>query len=348
MIRNFLPQNNTDLFPLMGMFHRFKVISQGEAYHIALICNSTISNFKYKIGMETGNKIVSFNALSSSGSVGFCRIAIPNELMRYPYIMLTDSEETVPTLLANSNETIVRLYFTYEGGNQNVTIISSRVQSRYDELLANYMEVKAELDALNTTYYTLLCDYLAVLQQLSSLNMSLNAALEDYSALQAEVSALLSNLTALENQFSALNISYNDLSSRCLDLQTNLTEISLLYSTLLNDYLFLKDNFTSLNMAQSELSISHLALQTQLRLVNGTYMSILQSYNSLLAAFNDLNTSYEDHLADSAQQEQKIQAMMYLFAALAAIFIVITTYLSKIAHEKGHQCSRTVKNDNDN
>ncbi|MDH7564564.1 MAG: pectinesterase family protein [Candidatus Bathyarchaeota archaeon] len=342
-----LPQNNKDQFPLMGMFHRFKIVSQGEAYHVALICNSTISNFKYKIGMETGNKIVSFNALSSSGSVGFCRIAVPNELMRYPYIMLTDSEETVPTLLANSNETIVRLYFTYKGGNQTITIISSRVQSRYDELLANYMEVKSELDALNITYHALFDNYLTVLQQLSSLNMSLNAALEDYLALQAEVSALLGNLTTLKNQFSALNTSYNDLSSRCLGLQANLTEISQLYSTLLGDYLFLKDNFTNLNKIHSELSVSHLALQTQLRLVNGTCISILQSYNNLLAAFNALNTSYEDHLADSAEQEQKLQAMMYLFAAMAAILLVITTYLSKIAHEKGQQCRRTAKNDDD-
>jgi parallel beta-helix repeat protein len=50
--------NNQDSHPLMGTFSNFTVTWKGEPYHVNIICNSTISNFRFEIGPETENKII--------------------------------------------------------------------------------------------------------------------------------------------------------------------------------------------------------------------------------------------------------------------------------------------------
>jgi parallel beta-helix repeat protein len=77
--------NNQDNHPLMGTFSNFTVTWKGENYHVTTICNSTISNFRFEIGPETGNKIIRFNVAGKDNTVGFCRVMTPTDLMNYPY-----------------------------------------------------------------------------------------------------------------------------------------------------------------------------------------------------------------------------------------------------------------------
>jgi hypothetical protein len=210
-----IDENNQDNYPLMGMFSEFNVFLKAETYHVTVVCNSTISDFKLKIGTETGNKIISFDAASDDGSVGFCRITIPTELLTYPYIVLINNDEATPTLLDISNET-VRLCFTYLH-NSTIIIVS---REAYNELMDRYL--KLQIDLLN------------------------------------------------------LNLTYHDL---------------------LNNYSF-----------------------------------ILGNYTQLQEIYNELNSSLQKHLLDYSEQIQNIRSLMYITAAITAIFIIAVIYLSKRAH----------------
>ncbi len=210
-----IDESNKDNYPLMGMFSDFNVFLETETYHVTVICNSTISDFKFEVGTETGNKIISFDATSDDSSVGFCRITIPPGLMSYPYIGLMNSSEVTPTLLDVSDET-VRLCFTYLH-NSTITIIS---REAYNELLDRYLQLQIDLLNLNLTYYDLL----------------------------------------------------------------------------------------------------------------NNYSLVLGNYSQLQESYNELNSSLQKHLLDYSEQMQNIRSLMYISAAITAIFIMTAIYLSKRAH----------------
>jgi len=167
-----IPHLGVDYYPLMGMFSDFTVALERETYHITTICNSTITEFKFEIGAETGNEIIRFNVTGKDGTVGFCRVRIPTEFMNYPFIVLVGVEEIVPTLLDVPNETYVYLYFTYIHSSHTITIISSKTLHLYNELLDEYAKLQIDLYNLNTTYYGLLNNYSVLLGNYSQLQKS--------------------------------------------------------------------------------------------------------------------------------------------------------------------------------
>ena len=190
--------NNQDNHPLMGTFSDFTVTWKEETYHVTTICNSTISNFKFETGTETGNKIISFNAAGKDNTVGFCRVMTPTDLMNYPFIVLVDEEEIAPTSLDLSDKTHVYLYFTYIHSSHTITIISSSLLYIYNELLDKYTELQIGFDDLNSTYHELLNNqsrllgnYSQLLERYSILNASYQEWLLDYSELQTNYTSLL-------------------------------------------------------------------------------------------------------------------------------------------------------------
>ena len=183
-----IDENNQDTHPLIGMFSDFAVTLERETYHVTTICNSLISEFRFEVGSETGNKIIHFSVTGKDGAVGFCRVGIPTELMNYPYTILIDVEEITPTLLDISNETCAYLYFTYIHGNHIITIISSKTLLLYNELLDKHVKLQIDLHNLNVTYYALLNNYSIVLgnhsqlqESYQELNNSYQEHLSDYS-----------------------------------------------------------------------------------------------------------------------------------------------------------------------
>ncbi len=176
-------QDNEDPHPLMGMYSDFHVSSEGEDYPFTTICNSTISGFRFRLGSETGNKIVRFNVTGKDGTTGFCRVSIPTGLMDYPDIMLVDGEEVVPYRLAISNETYTILYFTYLHTSKTITIISSITLHLYNQLLERHVELQNELQGLNTTYS----------MRMNDLMKNYSLLLGDYSKLQADIVGLNSS-----------------------------------------------------------------------------------------------------------------------------------------------------------
>ena len=179
---------NQDKHPLKGMYSDFIITSEGENYRVPIICNSTISGFRFETGLETGNKIIRFNVTGKDDTVGFCRVGIPIELMNYPYITLIDAEEIAPTPLDISNETYSYLYFTYIYSTYTISIISSKTLYLYYELIGNYTKLQDDLYDLNETYHDLLNNYSILLgdygqlqENYSELNNTYNEHLVDYS-----------------------------------------------------------------------------------------------------------------------------------------------------------------------
>ncbi len=145
-----------DNYPLMGMFSIFYVNFQSETYAVPFICNSTISDFKFDIAVETANKMIVFNVTGEEATTGFCRIAIQTELMNYTLIVIIDNEEVPATFLTPSNETHRILYINYTFSTHAIRIISSKTMYLYTQLLTDYAKLQTDFNNLNSSYYQLL------------------------------------------------------------------------------------------------------------------------------------------------------------------------------------------------
>jgi parallel beta-helix repeat protein len=106
--------NNTDSYPLIGMFSVFIAIS---GQHVTTISNSTVSDFQFN-----GTAIM-FSVSGIEGTTGFCRVSIPKSLMNATYRVFVNGAEVASNLLPLSNSTCGYLYFSYNHSTQEVTII---------------------------------------------------------------------------------------------------------------------------------------------------------------------------------------------------------------------------------
>jgi parallel beta-helix repeat protein len=109
-----LDANNTDHYPLMGKYLKFNTTSED---HIETICNSTISDFKYN-----GTAIL-FNVSSMTGTTGFCRICIPENLLGDSFEVYVNGTKTEAEILSCSNTTHKYIYFVYTHSKEEVIII---------------------------------------------------------------------------------------------------------------------------------------------------------------------------------------------------------------------------------
>jgi parallel beta-helix repeat protein len=201
-----IDSRNQDDFPLAGTFSSFDVAVASEVYTTTIISNSTISDFRFEVGPETGNKMIHFDVSGEKGMVGFCRVAVPSDLMNDSLILFVGEEEVVPTVLNATRTAQINLYFTYSQSNQTVTIISSETLSLYNELLGELLNSQAELNSLNMTYNSLLANFTAQLQR-------------DLHDLSGNYTAFLSKFSELQQSLQELNASYN---AQQLDYQNNM------------------------------------------------------------------------------------------------------------------------------
>jgi parallel beta-helix repeat protein len=233
---------NTDYYPLMGRYYTFAVHFKEEDYRIAIVSNSTISNFTFKIIAESKSRIILFNAGSTNGSAGFSRVVIPKALMGNIHMVLVNEEEVNATLLNVADVENAYLYIEYSG-KCSIKII-------YFELLDLYYQLLDEFHGLNVTNN-------ALVKEFNSLNETLHNLLKNYDELQNHLENLNSMLAAL----------------------------------------------------------------------NKTLHNFLNDYGDFQKEFSDMSMSYQ-------KEVQNFKSLTYIFAAVTAVFIMITIYLSKIAHEK--------------
>lgn len=166
--------NYTDNYPLMGRFSDFNVAFQKQNFEVAVISNSSVSDFRFELGSETGNKIMRYHAEGANGTLGFSRVRIPRALMDDPYTVIA-GEEVSSTLLASSNSTYAYPYFTYNHTTQTITIFTSKAMRLYTDLLRMHLDSQTNLESLNSTYQTLLANYSSLLANYTQLQQSYDA-----------------------------------------------------------------------------------------------------------------------------------------------------------------------------
>ncbi len=282
-----------DRYPLMGQFSVLAIGFEGTEYEVSLISNSTISSFRFEIGGETANKMMRFTVSGAYGSVGFCRLAIPNGLMPSPHLVLIDSEEIVPKQLNASSAAYASIYFTYPNEGQTVTVI-------YSEALHLYYELRARFAVLNETCHALLYNY----------------------------TLLLGNLSQTQQRFDALNALYDELYRLNQNLNSTCTLLLSNYEALLGNCGELQLNFGVLNVSYQGL----LALNASHYVLLRNYSLLLGNYSQLQSQFGGLSLSYDEHLIDHLEQAQNMRNLLYIFAATTALLIATTAYLSKKVH----------------
>jgi len=118
--------NNTDHYPLIGMFYGFNVFWIDPGYNVELISNSSVSAFDVGFWIEhpedPNTRIIQFSVTGEAGTAGFCRVCIPTALLNVSYTVLLNGTEIPCTLLPFSNSTHSFLYFNYTHSTEEVII----------------------------------------------------------------------------------------------------------------------------------------------------------------------------------------------------------------------------------
>lgn len=110
--------NNTDYYPLMGMFHSFNT-SLGKS--ITVISNSTVNDFQYE-----SPSIIRFHVsnMTVNQTHGFCRVSIPYEVLSEPFNVTVDgANPTYWNYTLYDNGTHHWIYFEYEHSTREIVII---------------------------------------------------------------------------------------------------------------------------------------------------------------------------------------------------------------------------------
>ena len=117
-----IDENNTDRYPLMGVFHVFEA---AEGVEVSIITNSTIQSFGYFESNSTMRLVVS--NMTTRQTYGFCRVCIPHVLMDISNItVIIDDGVVTPLYFDNmiyDNGTHRWIYFAYPHSRRRIVII---------------------------------------------------------------------------------------------------------------------------------------------------------------------------------------------------------------------------------
>ncbi|MEM2146385.1 MAG: NosD domain-containing protein, partial [Candidatus Jordarchaeaceae archaeon] len=318
-----LDKNNRDNYPLVGLFFDFDIILEEVTYTVTIVSNSSISSLQFEVGMETGNKILIFNATGNGNSSSFCRIKIPRSLMEYPYIVLVDSSE-IASKTVTLSETYACLYVHYFH-NSKITIISSRTASLYYELLEKYLTLNESFYNLNASFYVIMNKFLELQSDFDDLNKTYSILLSNYTELHEQFFGLnetyvqlLGNFSMLQLELDTLNQIYGNLLENYTQLQRDLEALNEVYSELQGNYSLLLGDYVQLQKDLGELQLSMQMFSN----LNATYYTLINSYNLLLEnysrlqeSFDALNSSYAEHLLEYSSQAQNTRNLVYIFIA---------------------------------
>jgi parallel beta-helix repeat protein len=106
--------NNTDYYPLMGMFSDFNV---AVGVDVQVVSNSTVSDFEFN-----GTAIL-FNVSGENGTMGFCSVCIPTAMLNGTLKVFVNGTQVQFSLLPSLNSTSSYVYFTYSHSTEQVIIL---------------------------------------------------------------------------------------------------------------------------------------------------------------------------------------------------------------------------------
>jgi parallel beta-helix repeat protein len=114
-----ISENNTDHYPLMGMFHSFNT-TLGK--YVNVISNSTIDSFRY---FESNSTIIMHvSNMTANQTNGLCRVSIPYEVMSEPFNATIDgANPTYWNYTLYDNGTHRWIYFAYGHSTLEIIIV---------------------------------------------------------------------------------------------------------------------------------------------------------------------------------------------------------------------------------
>jgi len=119
-------ENNVDRYPLMAPISVFDAGVWNEvAYNVDVVSNSTVSDFRFD---PDKGPFLRFNVTGEDGTVGFCRVTIPEDLLWVEdgqWSVLVGGETVNYTIIPDENYTY--MHFTYNHSTQTVLIRGTSV-----------------------------------------------------------------------------------------------------------------------------------------------------------------------------------------------------------------------------
>lgn len=113
--------NNRDDYPLIGQFNALNAdVLGGATFSVDVVSNSTISDFHFN---PTEGPYLKFNVTGFDGTKGFCRVAIPKQLLwakENEWKITVDGELVSYSVTLDENNSY--LYFTYQHSTKIVAI----------------------------------------------------------------------------------------------------------------------------------------------------------------------------------------------------------------------------------
>ena len=118
-----IDERNMDNCSLKAPYTWFTVVTDTMSYTVDVICNSTISEFKYLSHEDNRTDSLSFEVVGDTGNV-FLRICIPHLLIEPPYTVIANHVTLLQSRIVNSNGTHSWLYFICYCSEYRPTVIS--------------------------------------------------------------------------------------------------------------------------------------------------------------------------------------------------------------------------------
>ena len=159
----------------------------------------------------------------------------------------------------------------------------------------------------------------------------LNVSNETYSYLYFTYLHKTNAITIIYSE--ALHL-YDELLNRYLKLQMDLYDLNKTFNLLSSDYGVLSYNYSQLQTSFLGLNDAYQTHLADYSFLLGNYGVLSYNYSQLQTSFLGLNDAYREHLMEYSEQVQNLRNLTYILAAVTAIFIMTTIYLSKIAHAR--------------
>jgi hypothetical protein len=130
-----------DAYPLIAPINVFDAGTWNQnSYTIAIISNSTISGFSFN---PAEGPFLHFNLTAQNQSAGFCRVAIPKNLMwtENGWNVTVDANQAKYSAIID--ETYTFLYFTYASNARVIEIRGTSVIPEFPSVLLIFMVLTA-------------------------------------------------------------------------------------------------------------------------------------------------------------------------------------------------------------
>jgi nitrous oxidase accessory protein len=192
-----------------------------------------------------------------------------------------------------------------------------------EEIVPKFLDVSNETHAYLYFNYTHGSHTITII---SSKTLRLyNELFNKYNELNATYYNLLYDYSLLWSNYSQLQDKYNQLFGRLNNVSDNYASLLIDYSLLWSNYSQLQDKYNQLFGRLNNVSDNYASLLID-------YSLLWSNYSQLQDKYNQLNSTYQEHEIDYSRNVNNVRNLAYIFAAMTAIFLMTTVYLSKHAH----------------